>query len=323
MKETQDGPTYAMPGVDLIKEDPELPTGSSKKENLREQLQQKNQLISELERSISRQSMMNEKTLKETRKQTKSVLGQLAELRRSERERSDKEIQARVRPLQEEVASLREDLTTTNKAMKVRVKRAYAQDNFLSSYSKGMSHIGDMARELADKEGKKLRQEVALMQRRFERDSVYKKALRMRTETAEIASEKRYTEAEARIPVLQKEVLMATLKLGTTERLFQDKLNRSLHELDQVSGVAKADAQEKARLAAENAKLKAQVSELDYKFRTAQKALEGLRLKTRSPGSQPRSPGSQPGSPELRVMSPAKSPGIQQWGVPGSPDTQH
>ena len=38
MKETLAGPTYAMPGVDLIKEDSELPLGHNPQESLADQV---------------------------------------------------------------------------------------------------------------------------------------------------------------------------------------------------------------------------------------------------------------------------------------------
>mmetsp|Transcript_9119 Transcript_9119/g.22476 ORF Transcript_9119/g.22476 Transcript_9119/m.22476 type:complete len:388 (+) Transcript_9119:189-1352(+) len=278
MKETLAGPTYAMPGVDLMKEDSELPLGK-KTENVAEQMLLKDRLISELERSLSKQKKLNDKALGETRKHADSVLEQMEDARKLDKKRTEAEVLGRVKPLQEQLASLKEDLSTTKKANRVRVKRAYAQDNFLSSYAKGMSHIKDMAKEMAAKSSRKLKQDLDVVERRLTRDAVYKKALKMRTETAEVAAERRYTEAENKIPVLQREVLMSSLAREQTERMFADRINRSKRELDQVSGIAKQDAAEKHKLAIENGRLKARVDELDYKFRTAEKALARLRLK--------------------------------------------
>ncbi len=48
--------------------------------------------------------------------------------------------------------------------------------------------------------------QVSTLERRLKRDAAYKSALKQRTEIAEQAAEKRWSEAESKIPVLESQI---------------------------------------------------------------------------------------------------------------------
>lgn len=102
--------------------------------------------------------------------------------------------EARVRSvslLQGENAHLKDDLQTMRKATSSRIRKQYAQDNFLSHYSNIMQTVRQKAKDIADVEQTSLRNRVSALERHIKRDAVYKAALKTRTEIAEQAADKR------------------------------------------------------------------------------------------------------------------------------------
>ena len=82
-----------------------------------------------------------------------------------------------------------------------------------------------MARDIANKEQAQLRNTVGALERRMERDTQFKLALKKRTETAEQAAEQRYAAAENKIPKLESQLLQANIELDQAKRC----ISKSFH----------------------------------------------------------------------------------------------
>lgn len=218
MKETQEGTAYGLSeGVDLIKPDDDVPL-SKAGPSLESQLLEKDRLIGEMERALVKQKNACDMVLRSTNEFKRAFTRTIDDARRQEKTRHDKELELKLQPLRESYKDLKEDYSTLRKAHKVRVKKAYAQDNFMSQYSKALSSVKQQARDIANKEQSQLRNKVGALERRMQRDTKFKLALKKRTETAENAAEQRFSAAETKIPKLESQLLHATIELDQAKR---------------------------------------------------------------------------------------------------------
>jgi len=218
MKETLDGTAYGLSqGVDLIKADDDIPL-SKKGPSLESQLLEKDLLIGEMERALAKQKNACETVMRSTKEMKRAFVQTLEDSRRQEKSRHEMEIEVKLQPLKEQLRDLKEDYSTLRKAHKVRVQKAYAQDNFNSQYSKALNSVKDQAREIANKEQSQLRNTVGALERRLQRDTAYKLVLKERTETAEKTAELKYRDAESKIPKLESQLLHASIEMEQAKR---------------------------------------------------------------------------------------------------------
>lgn len=260
MKETQEGTAYGLSqGVDLIKPDDEIPLSKSSGTSAEQQLLEKDRLIGEMERALAKQKHACEQVQRGTRALERSFLRQIDEARRQERTRHEKEIELKLQPLREQLSDVKEDYSTLRKAHKVRVQKAYAQDNFISQYSKALSSVKEQAREIANKEQSQLRNKVGALERRMQRDTAFKLALKKRTETAEETAERKFRDAENKIPKLESQLLHSQVELEQAKRTLKSKLYHFSRTAKDHEGRTKKDQEDIRRLAKENEDLKQQV----------------------------------------------------------------
>jgi hypothetical protein len=228
MKETQEGTAYGLlQGVDLIKADDEIPL-SKKGPSLEQQLLDKDRLIGEMERAMVKQKHATEQVVRSAKTIQRSFSRSINDARRQEKLRHEKEIEMKLQPLRDQLRNVKEDFSTLRKAHKVRVQRAYAQDNFISQYAKALSSVKEQAREIANKEQAQLRNKVGALERRNLRDQQYKLALKARTETAENTAELKYRDAESKIPKLEEQLLHCTIEMEQAKRCDFTSLYRPL-----------------------------------------------------------------------------------------------
>ena len=221
MKETLDGTAYGLSqGVDLIRANDDIPL-SKKGVSLESQLLEKDLLIGEMERALAKQKNACEMVTRSTKEIKRSFARTLEDSRRQEKSRHDKEVEIKLLPLKEQLRDLKEDYSTLRKAHKVRVQKAYAQDNFISQYSKALNSVKQQARDIANKEQSQLRNTVGALERRLQRDTAFKLALKERTETAEKTAELKYRDAEIKIPKLETQLLHASIQMEQAKRCFQ------------------------------------------------------------------------------------------------------
>ena len=221
MKETLDGTAYGLSqGVELIRANDDIPL-SKKGVSLESQLLEKDLLIGEMERALAKQKNACEMVTRSTKEIKRSFARTLEDSRRQEKSRHDKEVEIKLQPLKEQLRDLKEDYSTLRKAHKVRVQKAYAQDNFISQYSKALNSVKQQARDIANKEQSQLRNTVGALERRLQRDTAFKLALKERTETAEKTAELKYRDAETKIPKLETQLLHASIQMEQAKRCFQ------------------------------------------------------------------------------------------------------
>jgi DNA repair exonuclease SbcCD ATPase subunit len=261
MKETQEGTAYGLSqGVDLIKPDDEIPLSKSSGPDLQQQLRQRDMLIGEMERALAKQKYACEQVQRGTRALERTFLRQIDEARRQEKTRHEKEIELKLQPLREQLSDVKEEYSTLRKAHKVRVQKAYAQDNFISQYSKALSSVKQQARDIANKEQSQLRNKVGALERRLTRDTEFKLALKKRTETAEEIAEKKFRDAENKIPKLESQLLHSQIELEQAKRTLKSKMYHFSRAAKDHEGRVKKDQEDVRRLAKENEELKQQVS---------------------------------------------------------------
>jgi hypothetical protein len=261
MKETQEGTAYSLSkGVDLIKPDDEIPLSKSSGPDRQQQLRQKDMLIGEMERALAKQKHACEQVQRNTRALERTFLRQIEEARRQEKTRHEKEIELKLQPLREKLSDVKEEYSTLRKAHKVRVQKAYAQDNFISQYSKALSSVKQQARDIANKEQSQLRNKVGALERRMARDTEFKLALKKRTETAEEIAEKKFRDAENKIPKLESQLLHSQIELEQAKRTLKSKMYHFSRAAKDHEGRVKKDQEDIHRLAKENEELKQQVS---------------------------------------------------------------
>ena len=226
MKETLHGTVYGLShGVDLIKQTDEIPLSTKAGSTLEQQLFEKERLIGEMERALAKQKSAIDIVIRNTKELKRDFSKSFENAKRQEKTRHEKELEVKLQPLKDQLKDMKEDYSTLRKAHKVRVKKAYAQDNFISQYSKALSSVKQMARDIANKEQAQLRNTVGALERRMERDTQFKLALKKRTETAEQAAEQRYAAAENKIPKLESQLLQANIELDQAKRC----ISKSFH----------------------------------------------------------------------------------------------
>ena len=219
MKETLEGTAFGLSqGVDLIKPDDDISLSKSSGPSLEQQLLEKDRLIGEMERALAKQKHACEQVMRGTKEMKRSFVRTIDDARRQEKSRHEKEIELKLQPLKEKLSDLKEDYSTLRKAHKVRVQKAYAQDNFISQYSKALSSVKQQARDIANKEQSQLRNTVGALERRMQRDTKFKLALKKRTETAEDTAERKFREAENKIPKLEEQLLHCQVELEDAKR---------------------------------------------------------------------------------------------------------
>lgn len=272
MRETAEGVSFALtPGVDLIKEDDDSLPGYVPKVSAEDQLLENQRLIQELERTVSKQRILNEKLAMKSKLQAFQFNKRIQVARRKERARHDKEVQEKIVPLKEKITDLKDDLRTTVKANRVRVKRAYAQDNFNSQYNKALLTVKDLAQEISDKQQSSLRNDLSTLERRLARETQYKLALKQRTETAEAAAERRWNEAERKIPVLEQAILSSKIQLEQNMLMHDDLMNKRKKDIERLKGDLKKEVQEKSKFSSEAEDLKKRLAEAEFRMRQAEK----------------------------------------------------
>jgi len=218
MKETLEGTAYGLSqGVDLIKPSEDIPlskTGPS----LKQQLLEKDRLIGDMERSLAKQKNACDMVMRRTKEMKRSFTRTITDARRQEKQRHQKEVELKLQPLQAKLKDIKEEYTNLRMANKKQVAAAYAQDNFISQYSKALSTVKQQARDIANREQSTLRNKVGQLERRLTRDTRFKLALKERTEVAEKTAEIKFRDAEDKIPKLESQLLLSTIELEQASR---------------------------------------------------------------------------------------------------------
>ncbi len=107
--------------------------------------------------------MLNDKLLQKSRKHANLYSKMMEKARKEERDLNEDSRERSVSVLEKRVHELKSDLRTTRKAASSRVRRAYAQDNFLSQYARAMATVKQQAQEFANAENSALRNQVRLV----------------------------------------------------------------------------------------------------------------------------------------------------------------
>lgn len=269
MKETLEGTAYGLSkGVDLIKPDEDIPlsqTGPS----LKQQLLEKDRLIGEMERALAKQKNACDMVMRSTKEMKRSFTRNITDARRQEKQRHQKEVELKLQPLQVKLKDVKEEYTNLRMANKKQVAAAYAQDNFISQYSKALSTVKQQARDIANKEQSMLRNKVGGLERRLQRDTAFKLALKERTEVAEKTAEVKFKEAENKIPKLESQLLHSTIELEQSKRTLKSKMYHFNRQAKDHEGRVKKDGEDINRLTKDNEELKQQVKDLSQKYKNA------------------------------------------------------
>jgi len=255
------------------------------------------QLIHELERSLAKQKLVVDKVVHKTKQHSRLFSKMMEEASREERSRNEEALVQTVGVMTEKLKSYKSNLRTTNLANSARLNKAYAQDNFLSQYSKILTTVQERAKAIADTEHTSLVNQVSALKRGLRRDIAYKRALKERTEISEDAAERRWLEAENKIPPLERFINDQHARAAQLKMFEQEKSNRQRREMDRLNTLLRRE--QEARAAAE-----AQCQAL-------QKSLD---RSINSPGGR-NSPGSR--SPHLGGAK--RSPQGRLWGDSQSP----
>jgi hypothetical protein len=201
----------------------------------------------------------------------------LENVRCEEREKLKKDADQALKSSNILVEKMGQELKTLNMAMRVRVRRAYAQDNFSSTYSKAMLTIKDQARVMAKKQLLKLEDQVGALSRRVTVDTEYKRFLQRRMEATELAAEKRWQMAEGKIPLLEQKIHAAQ---GQAEKVRladwgeTSKLKRSVKRSSADVLLERGKHEETKRT---NQELRRELKEMEVKWRTEKLLVSDLR----------------------------------------------
>jgi hypothetical protein len=120
------------------------------------------QLVQELDRALTKQKLLTDKLVQKSRKHAHMYKKMMEKAYKEEREINEETRARSVSVLEQRVESLREDLRTSRKAATGRIRRAYAQDNFLSQYAKAMANVKQQAQEMADSQNSALKNHVSV-----------------------------------------------------------------------------------------------------------------------------------------------------------------
>ena len=233
-----------------------------------------NEIILTLEKTVCRQKALNEKLVRSSTEQLTKLRRDLEKVRDEEVAKCKETMKNNMEVSTEAITRLKQELKTVKMASNIRYRRAFAQDNFLSSYSKAMLTIRDQARELARKELSKLEDQVGALSRRVLVDAQYKRTLQRRTEAAESAAEKRWQSAERKIPLLEQKIHTANAraeKLRLSDWGEKSTLRRNVERLSAELQMETERHQQTTRM---NEELKQQLKEMEMRWRA-----EKLRLK--------------------------------------------
>ncbi len=118
-------------------------------------------MVQELERALTKQKLLTEKLMYKSRKHAHMYKKMMDKAHKEERETNEETRARSVGVLEQRVESLREDLRTSRKAATGHVRRAYAQDNFVSQYAKVMASVKQQAQDLADAQNAALHNHVS------------------------------------------------------------------------------------------------------------------------------------------------------------------
>ena len=268
MKETLEGTAYGLSsGVNLITQTEDIPL-SQKGPSVGQQLMDKDRLISELERALAKQNNAGAALAHSAKEMRREFVNSLNKARRQEKARHEKDLQTKLEPLRQTLRDVKEDFGTLRKAYKTQLSRAYAQDNFVSQYSKALSSVKQMARDIANKEQAQLRNKVGALERSLAQETRIKRALRDRTDLAESIADLKFRKAESKIPELEKELLQSHVELEQSRRTLKSKMYHFTRAVKDHEGQAKKDREDIAKFAKENERLKQELADLKFRYKT-------------------------------------------------------